>query len=179
MSTVSLRYAHAFAAVAAKQHLDVNVAQQQLNDFAGTYANSRDLREILMDPSIPTPQKLKVIDAIAQRLGMFPAVRNFIAVIMEHQRLHELAEILTEYHTIADEQSHMAEAEITSAHPLNDQDRADLEVHVTKLAGGRIRATYHQDPTLLGGAIVRIGSTVYDGSIRAQLQSLKQKLINA
>lgn len=179
MSTVSLRYAHAFAAVAARQHLDVNLAQRQLNDFAGTFAGSHDLREILMDPSIPTPQKLKVIDAIAQRLGMFPAVRNFIAVIMEHQRLHELAEILTEYHTIADEQSHMAEAEITSAHPLNDQDRADLEVHVTKLAGGRIRATYHQDPTLLGGAIVRIGSTVYDGSIRAQLQSLKQKLINA
>jgi F-type H+-transporting ATPase subunit delta len=179
MSTVSLRYAHAFAAVAAKQHLDVNAAQQQLGDFAGTFAGSHDLREILMDPSIPNPQKLKVIDAIAQRIGMFLAVRNFIAVIMEHQHLHELTEILTEYHAIADEQSHMAEAEITSAHPLNDQDRADLEAHVAKLAGGRVRATYHQDPTLLGGAIVRIGSTVYDGSIRAQLQSLKQKLVNA
>ena len=179
MSTISLRYAHAFAAVASKQHLDVKAAEQQLNDFAGTLAGSHDLREVLMNPSIPNPQKLKVIDAIAQRIGMFPAVRNFIAVIMEHQRLHELNEILTEYHTIADEQSHMAEAEITSARPLNDQDRADLEAHVTKLAGGRIRATYHQDPTLLGGAIVRIGSTVYDGSIRAQLQQLKQKLVNA
>jgi F-type H+-transporting ATPase subunit delta len=179
MSTVSLRYAHAFASVASAQRLDVNAAQQQLNDFAGTLAGSHDLREILMNPSIPNPQKLKVIDAIAQRIGMFPAVRNFIAVIMEHQRLHDLSEILTEYHSIADEQSHMAEAEITSSRPLNDQDRADLEAHVTKLAGGRIRATYHQDPTLLGGAIVRIGSTVYDGSIRAQLQSLKQKLVNA
>jgi len=179
MSTVSLRYAHAFAAIASKQRLDVNAAEQQLNDFAGTLAGSHDLREVLMNPSIPNPQKLKVIDAIAQRIGMFPSVRNFIAVIMEHQRLHELTEILTEYHTIADEQAHMAEAEITSARPLNDQDRADLESHVAKLAGGRIRATYHQDPTLLGGAIVRIGSTVYDGSIRAQLQSLKQKLVNA
>jgi F-type H+-transporting ATPase subunit delta len=179
MSTISLRYAHAFAAVASKQHLDVSAAEQQLNDFAGTLAGSHDLREVLMNPSIPNPQKLKVIDAIAQRIGMFPAVRNFIAVIMEHQRLHELNEILTEYHTIADEQSHMAEAEITSARPLNDQDRADLEAQVAKLAGGRIRATYHQDPTLLGGAIVRIGSTVYDGSIRAQLQQLKQKLVNA
>jgi F-type H+-transporting ATPase subunit delta len=179
MSTLSLRYAHAFASVAAAQHLDVNAAQQQLNDFTGTFAGSHDLREVLMNPSIPNPQKLKVIDAIAQRIGMFPAVRNFIAVIMEHQRLHELTEILTEYHTIADEQAHLAEAEITSARPLNDQDRADLEAHVAKLAGGRIRATYHQDPTLLGGAIVRIGSTVYDGSIRAQLQQLKQKLVNA
>jgi F-type H+-transporting ATPase subunit delta len=73
----------------------------------------------------------------------------------------------------------MAEAEITSAHPLNDQDRAELEAHVAKLAGGRVRATYHQDATLLGGAVVRIGSTVYDGSIRAQLQQLKQRLVNA
>jgi F-type H+-transporting ATPase subunit delta len=110
---------------------------------------------------------------------MFPQVRNFVAVIMEHQRLNELGEILADYHSAADAQSHVAEAEITSAHPLNDQDRAELEIQVAKLAGGRIRATYHQDQTLLGGAVVRIGSTVYDGSIRAQLQQLKQKLVNA
>jgi F-type H+-transporting ATPase subunit delta len=98
---------------------------------------------------------------------------------MEHQRLAELDEILAEYRLVADEQSHMAEAEITSAHPLDDEDRRELEAKVAKLAGGRVRATYHQDPTLLGGAVVRIGSTVYDGSIRAQLQQLKQRLVNA
>jgi F-type H+-transporting ATPase subunit delta len=179
MSVVSLRYAHAFASVAASSHLDANAAQQQLDDFAGTLAGSHQLREVLMNPSITTEQKLKVLDAIAARIGMFPQARNFIAVIMDHQRLHELSEILTEYRAVADEQSHMAEADITSAHPLNDQDRAELEAQVAKLAGGRVRATYHQDPTLLGGAVVRIGSTVYDGSIRAQLQQLKQKLVNA
>jgi F-type H+-transporting ATPase subunit delta len=179
MSVISLRYAHAFAAVATSSHLDTAAAQQQLSDFAGTLAGSRELREVLMNPSIATEQKLKVLDAIAARIGMFPQVRNFIAVIMDHQRLHELAEILTEYHAVADEQSHMAEAEITSARPLNDQDRAELEAQVAKLAGGRVRATYHQDATLLGGAVVRIGSTVYDGSIRAQLQQLKDKLVNA
>jgi F-type H+-transporting ATPase subunit delta len=179
MSVVSLRYAHAFASVAASSHLDAAAAQQQLNDFSGTLAGSRELREVLMNPSIPTEQKLKVLNAIAARIGMFPQVRNFIAVIMDHQRLHELSEILAEYHAVADEQSHMAEAEITSAYPLNDQDRAELEAQVAKLAGGRVRATYHQDATLLGGAVVRIGSTVYDGSIRAQLQQLKQKLVNA
>jgi F-type H+-transporting ATPase subunit delta len=110
---------------------------------------------------------------------MSPQVRNFLAVIVDHQRLAELDEILAEYRAVADEQSHMAEAEITSAHPLNDQDRAELEAQVARLAGGRVRTTYHQDATLLGGAVVRIGSTVYDGSIRAQLQQLKQRLVNA
>jgi F-type H+-transporting ATPase subunit delta len=179
MSVLSLRYAHAFASVAASSHLDTAQAQQQLNDFSGTLAGSRELREVLMNPSIATDQKLKVLDAIAGRIGMFPQVRNFLAVIMDHQRLAELNEILAEYHAVADEQFQMAEAEITSAHPLNDQDRAELEAEVSKLAGGRVRATYYQDATLLGGAVVRIGSKVYDGSIRTQLQQLKQKLVNA
>ncbi len=179
MSVLSLRYAHAFASVAEASRLDTAVAQQQLSDFSGTLADSRELREVLMNPSIATEQKLKVLDAIAGRIGMFPQVRNFLAVIMGHQRLAELNEILTEYHAVADEQSNLAEAEITSARLLNEQDRAELEAEVAKLAGGRVRATYHQDATLLGGAIVRIGSTVYDGSIRAQLQQLKQKLVNA
>jgi F-type H+-transporting ATPase subunit delta len=179
MSVLSLRYAHAFAAVAASSRLDVAAAQQQLDDFSKTLAGSRDLREVLMNPSIANEQKLKVLDAISGRIGMFPQVRNFIAVIMNHQRLVELDEILTEYHAVADEAANTAEAEITSALPLNSQDRAELEAQVARLAGGRVRTTYLQDATLLGGAVVRIGSMVYDGSIRAQLQQLKQKLVNA
>ncbi len=179
MSVLSLRYAHAFAAVATAAHLDAAQAEQQLNDFSLTFAGSRELREVLMNPSITTEQKLKVLDAIAARIGMFPQVRNFLAVIMDHQRLDDLNEIFAEYHAVADEQTHMAEAEITSALPLNEQDRAELEAQVTRLAGGQVRATYRQDATLLGGAVVRIGSTVYDGSIRTQLQQLKQRLVNA
>jgi len=179
MSVASLRYAHAFASVAAASHLDTTAAQQQLHEFSETLAGSRELRGVLINPSIPSDQKLKVLDAIAGRIGMFPQVRNFLAVIMRNQRLDELDEILTEYHAVADEQSNLAEAEITSARPLNDHDRAELETQVAKLAGGRVRTTYHQDATLLGGAVVRIGSTVYDGSIRTQLQQLKQRLVNA
>lgn len=179
MSALTLRYAHAFASVAASNHLDTNAAQQQMRDFSETLADSHELREVLMNPSIPNEQKLKVLDAISGRIGMIPQVRNFLAVIMDHQRLAELDEILAEYHEIADEQAGFAEAEITSAHPLNDEDRAELEAQVAKVAGGRVRATYRQDATLLGGAVVRIGSTVYDGSIRGQFQQLKQKLANA
>lgn len=179
MSALTLRYAHAFASVAASNRLDANAAQQQLRDFSDTFSGSQELREVLMNPSILAGQKLKVLDAIAARIGMFPQVRNFVAVIMDHQRLSELDEILTEYHEIADEQSGMAEAEITSAHPLNDEDRAELEAQVSKVAGGQVRATYRQDSTLLGGAIVRIGSTVYDGSLRGQFQQLKQRLVSA
>lgn len=179
MSSIALRYAQAFAAVVASQKIDALATRQQLADFNDTLAESQALREVLANPAIPSDQKLRVLDAIASRLGLFPQVRNFLAVIMDHQRMNELSEILDEYHGLADEQAGLAEAEITTAHPLSGEDRAALEAQVAKLAGGRVQATYREDASLLGGAVVRIGSTVYDGSIRAQLEGLRQKLVNA
>ncbi len=179
MSTLSLRYARAFSQVAAAAHLDTDLAQTQLRDFAGTLGDSRPLREVMLNPSIPMPQKLKVLDAMAERLGMAREVRNFVAVMIAHHRLEELHEILREYAALADQQVGMSEAEIVTARPLNEADRAELEAQVAKLAGSRVRTTYSLDPTLLGGAVVKIGSTVHDGSLRAQLEQLKQTLTAA
>jgi F-type H+-transporting ATPase subunit delta len=173
------RYARAFAEVAESARLDAAAAQQQMRDFADTLAGSSELRELLENPSIEMAKKLKVLDAIAARLRMFAQVRNFIAVILEHHRLPELDQILTAYRELADEHSGAVEARITSSRPLNPVDRAQLEAQIAKLAGARVRASYAEDASLLGGAVVEIGSTIYDGSVRAQLQQLKQKLVNA
>ena len=175
-SASAARYARAFGHVAADSHLDTDAAQQQLRDFAATMAGSRPLRELLTDPSIPADQKLKVVDALASRLGMAPQVRNFVAVIMSHQRLNELGEILEEYAAIADKSSGLTEVEIVTARPLGDAERAELEAKAAELARTRIRTTYQEDPSLLGGAVLKIGSTVYDGSLRAQLAGMKQRL---
>ncbi len=97
MASSAPRYARAFAEVAELARLDAGAAQQQMSDFAQTLAGSNELREILENPSIEMAVKLKVLDAIARRVAMFPQVRNFIAVILEHHRLAELDEILAEY----------------------------------------------------------------------------------
>jgi F-type H+-transporting ATPase subunit delta len=173
------RYAHAFASVAASHGLDVAAAQQQMKDFAATLYGSQDLKEILENPSIPSDQKLAVVDALAERLGMMREVRNFIAVIMDHRRLNELNEIVAAYELVADEGQGVADVEVTSAFDLNDEDRRELEGQVAKLAGSKVRVAYKQDKALLGGAILKIGSTVYDGSVRGQLEQLKQTLVNA
>jgi F-type H+-transporting ATPase subunit delta len=165
------RYAHAFASVAASHGLDVAAAQQQMKDFAATLYGSQDLKEILENPSIPSDQKLAVVDALAERLGMMREVRNFIAVIMN--------EIVAAYELVADEGQGVADVEVTSAFDLNDEDRRELEGQVAKLAGSKVRVAYKQDKALLGGAILKIGSTVYDGSVRGQLEQLKQTLVNA
>jgi F-type H+-transporting ATPase subunit delta len=179
VASSSPRYARAFAEVSESAKLDLTAAQQQLNDFAGTLADSHELREFLGNPSIEIAKKLKVLDAIASRIGMFPQVRNFLAVILEHHRLTELDEILIAYRDLVDSHAGAVEARVTSARVLNAEDRAQLEAQIVKLAGAQVRASYVEDASLLGGAVVEIGSTIYDGSIRTQLQRLKQTLVNA
>jgi F-type H+-transporting ATPase subunit delta len=179
MASPAPRYARAFAEVANSAKLNTTTAQQQMRDFAETLAGSGELREFLENPSIEVGKKLKVVDAIAARLKMFPQVRNFIAVILEHHRLGELEEILTAYRELADEDAGAVEARVTSSRPLNAVARAELEAQIAKLAGAKVRASYAEDASLLGGAVVEIGSTIYDGSVRAQLQQLKQRLVNA
>ncbi len=176
---VAYRYAHAFASVTAKQHLDLMAARQQMKDFADVFDANQDLREILMDPSIPSEQKLGVMDGIAEKLGMMREVRNFLAIIMDHMRLHELEIILAAYDQVADVDLGVTEAEVTSVRELEGDDRTNLEAQVAKLAGMKVRISYKLDPALLGGAVVRIGSTVYDGSVRTQLEQMKQTLVSA
>ena len=180
MAAVDLRYARALAAVISDQKLNVVATQGQLSDFVETLEASSELREVLANPSIPEPQKLGVLDAIAARSGMSKTVRNFIAVVAQHQRLHELREMVAAYAAIADETSSVAEAGIVSAQPLDESNRKLLEEKIAKITGSQhVHATYSEDATLLGGAVVTIGSTVYDGSIRAQLQQLKARMVAA
>lgn len=173
------KYAQAFAQVVAWHHLDAQRAQQQMHEFAALLAESRPLREVLSDPSVAADQKLAVLDAIVEKLGFLREVRNFLAIIMDHHRLESLNEILTEVAHVSDDRSGVAEAEVTTARDLSEEDRHALESEVGRLAGSRVRVTWSQNAELLGGAVIRIGSTIYDGSVRAQLEQLRQSLVAA
>lgn len=180
MAAADSRYARALAAVVASQKLEAGSVVAQLRDFGAALDESPELREALQNPSITEEQKLKVLDALSGRIRMVHAVRNFVAVVIAHDRLGEFHEMVDAFAALADNATGVTDAEITSAHPLDAQSKSLLEQQVAKLAGGQhVRATYQEDATLLGGAIVRIGSTVYDGSVRAQLAQLKQRMLAA
>jgi F-type H+-transporting ATPase subunit delta len=179
MADFAIRYAHALAQVVDAAKLTAADVQSQLADFGATLSESAQLREVLADPSIPVPQKIKVLDAIVARTGYAKPVRNFLAVLIEHDRITAFAEIAASYASIADDEQGIHHAEITTARDLDESSRNALESKVRSIAGGKLTATYKQDATLLGGAIIRIGSTVYDGSIRGQLARLKETLQGA
>jgi F-type H+-transporting ATPase subunit delta len=177
MSAFAARYARAFADVVLDTKLDTADVEQQLGDFAATFAASEDLREVLLNPSIPTAKRVSILDAVNSRIACGPKVRNFLAVLISHERLAALSEIIEEFRLEMNRRLSLSDAEVVTARLLQNQERAKLEREVAELAGTRVNATFRQDKSLIGGAIVRIGSTIYDGSVRGRLERLKERLV--
>ncbi len=179
MSIFAARYARALADVVLEAKLNPAEVLQQLEDFAATFAGSKELREVLLNPSLPTAKRVAILDAVNRRIGCGPKVRNFLAVLISRERLAALSEIVEEYRLEMNRRLEISDAEVLTARPLQDQERAKLEREVAELAGTRVNATFLEDKSLIGGAIVRIGSTIYDGSVRGRLERLRERLVSS
>jgi len=179
MAAISSRYARALVEVVLEQKLDADVAREQLNSFAEAVRESVDLRRVWESPAVPAEQKRAVLDAIVGQMQAFKAIRNFMAVIIDHRRIPMLDDIARQFAVELDAQLGFVEAEISSARQLSAEERRELESQVERLTSKKVRARYTSDPQLLGGVVVRVGSTIYDGSVRGQLEKMKQELITA
>jgi F-type H+-transporting ATPase subunit delta len=176
MAAIAAPYARAFADVVFEAHLNANDVQQQLNDFVAAWRESADLREVFLDPSFPSEQKVAILDKLNARLGMLVQVRNFIAVLIQHNRLDVLDDVLSEYRKEVNRRLGISEVQVTTARPLDANERQGIEQKVAAMTGTQVQATYHEDKSLLGGVVVRVGSTVYDGSVKGRLDRLKEQL---
>jgi F-type H+-transporting ATPase subunit delta len=179
MSIFAARYARALADVVLEAKLNPAEVLHQLEDFAATFAGSKELREVLLNPSLPTAKRVAILDAVNRRIGCGPKVRNFLAVLISRERLAALSEIVEEYRLEMNRRLEISDAEVLTARPLQEQERAKLEREVAELAGTRVNATFLEDKSLIGGAIVRIGSTIYDGSVRGRLERLRERLVSS
>src|SRR5581483_3188640 len=178
MAVVSSRYAAAFADVVFDLKMSPAQAVQELNSLLGVLQESADLRNVWENPAIPAEQKRALLDALAKRIGLSHPTRNFVAVLIDHRRIQLFAEIVGDVQHEIDGRLGFAEAEITSARELNQDEKVVLERRVENMTGKKVRARYARDQKLIGGAVVRLGSTVYDGSVRGQLEKLKEALSN-
>jgi F-type H+-transporting ATPase subunit delta len=177
MASVSSRYARAFADVVIDLKLDPNQVREELRAMVETVEGSPELRRVWESPAIPHEQKNALLDAIARRAGLVTPVRNFLAVLIEHGRMPMLAQIARQFELELNQRLGFTEAEITSARELTPQERAAMEAQIAKLTGRKVRAKYGTDRQILGGAVVRVGSTIYDGSLRGQLRRIKEELV--
>lgn len=169
------RYAKAFADVVASAHLDAAEVDKQLKDFLATWDASAQMREVFGDPSVPAVQKIAVLDKL-KGLHLIPQVRNLLAVLVEHDRISSVHEVVAEYHKELQERLGVYQAEITTARKLGPDDATALLEQVGKLTKGKVEASFKLDESILGGVVVRIGSTVYDGSVLGRIERLKEEL---
>lgn len=177
MAAFVSHYARAFADVVLAVKLDAEAIDRQLNDFLATWDASQQLREVFDNPAIPADQKIAVLDKLNAKLGMARELRNFIAVISKNDRIASVHEIVAGYRAELQERQGIRQAEIVTARELTERERDALLASVGQLAGSRVQATFRQDSSIMGGTVVRIGSTVYDGSVRGRLQRLREELI--
>jgi F-type H+-transporting ATPase subunit delta len=176
---VSNRYARAFVDVVFDAKLDAQKIVVQLQQFVAMYQSSSDLRQIWSSPAVPAEQKRALLDKMVGQMGDVPRpMRNFIAVLIDHSRIAILPDIAKQFESELNTRLGRVEAEVTSARQLSEVERQSLVAQVARTTGQQVSAKYSIDAALLGGAIVRVGSTVYDGSVRGQLQKIKQELVS-
>jgi len=176
MASVASTYARAFADVVFDEHLDAARAIVGLRQIVTLFNQSVELRRVWENPAVPIEQKRKLLDVIVQRDGIERPVRNLVAVLIDHRRLPLLARIVDQLEKEIDARLGFAEAQISSARELGDAEKRTLEAQIAKTTGKKVRASYGLEPSLLGGAVVRIGSTIYDGSVKGQLEKIREAI---
>lgn len=175
MKSASLQYATALADIVLQQGA-AEPARKQLEDFLAAFNESADLRNALISPAILRDAKHGVIEQLVARMGGSRIIRNFLFVMADNQRMHLLPEIVQTFEEVLRQRQGVAEAHVTSASQLDDGQKAGLVSTLERLSGKKIQPIYSQDPALLGGAVVGIGDTIYDGSVRNRLNQLRVEL---
>ena len=175
MKSVSLQYANALADVALDQGAAGPVIQQ-LSDFTAAYSSFAELRNFFESPAATKEQKRGVAEKISARLGVSKIVRNFLFVLIDHRRTPELGKILQTFQNVLRERQGIAETEVFSAAALNDAQKNEIRQTLEGVTGKKIEAKFSLDVNLLGGVRVRVGDTIYDGSLRNRLDGLRERL---
>jgi F-type H+-transporting ATPase subunit delta len=175
LKAVAKRYAAALADVAMEQGAAEPV-KKNLADFAEAVRGSADLANLLASPSVPRGNKQAVIGKLAARMGVGKIFRNFLLLLADNRRTALLPEIAEAFDALLLERMGIAEAQVTSAAELTAAQKTELNGAMERLTGKKVQSRYRVDRGLLGGAVVRIGSTVYDGSVREQLDRLRDRL---
>ena len=135
------------------------------------------LHEVFGNPSIAHKSKEKVLESLVEKAKPSKTTANFLRVLLQNSRLTELGKINERLVSVLEERSGVVSADITSARPLSEAEKSELQTNLEKLTGKRVKTNFETDENIIGGVITRIGSTVYDGSVKTKLEELKQQMI--
>ena len=175
--TIARRYAIALADVVIKSN-EADTVKAELAQWKDLFAPSDDLKTVVANPSVAHSGKEKVLESLIAKASPSRTTANFLRVLLQNGRLGEVGEISDRFEAELDARSGMVAAQITSARTLPESERAAFQQNLEKLTGKKVSVNYEIDTDIIGGVITRIGSTVYDASVKTKLENLKEQLVN-
>lgn len=178
MSQLAVRYAKALVDILddPKHSAQAPAVLDQLQGFTSAFVESADLRRAFASPAVPRASKRALVHRFAGEFQFLPITSNFLSLITRHDRMGDLPAIMKAVSEEADRRQGILRAKVTAAMPLADQQVRSLEAELARVMKSQVRCEHQSDSALLGGVTVRIGSKVYDGSVRGQLIALKRQL---
>ncbi len=175
VETIARRYASALADVAIASG-NAEQTRTELAAWAATISGNADLANVFTSPAIAHAGKEKVLAELISRAKPSTSTANFLRVLLQNGRLGDIAEINDKFAQVLEERSGIISAQVISARELPQDTRAGFETTLGKMTGKKVNVTYTIDADLIGGVVTRIGSTVYDASVRSKLDNLKAQL---
>ena len=169
------RYARALFDVVSKEGNPEQV-EQELAVLASVFAGSSELRKALADPAVPAAAKRSVVESVVARAKPAPALGKLLLLLADRDRLALVPELAEVYRERLMEHQRVISAEVTTAVPLTAERVAQFETRIAAATGRRVTMTAKVDPDLIGGAVARVGSIVYDGSVATQLSKMRERL---
>jgi F-type H+-transporting ATPase subunit delta len=176
VETVARRYATALADVVTKSG-GTEIVRSELKAWENMMTANADLNTVFANPAIQHANKEKVLESLLEKAKPSKTTANFLRILLRNNRLTELAEINAKFASVLDERSNVVTAEVISARPLSEAEKAEFQANISKMTGKRVNLNFNINETIIGGVVTRVGSTVYDGSVKTQLENLKQQLI--
>ena len=172
------RYARALFDVARHEQVDIDLLHEELAGFTAMVSGHEALQRALMNPAVPGARKRAVIEALIAHAGQLnPILTKLLLLLAERDRLTLLPELAAAFDRRLMEYRQVVSAQLATAVELPAERVAALKDGLAQATGRDVRIETRVDPSLVGGAVAQIGSTVYDGSVTTQLQKLKQALI--
>jgi F-type H+-transporting ATPase subunit delta len=171
------RYARALFDVVISEKGNPEQIEQELGALADLLSNNRELHTAFTHPAVPVAGKRGVIKELATRLNLSPPLAKLLLLLADRDRLALIPDLVAVYRERLMDYRQIVQAEVTTAVPLPQDRAAQLQQRLADVTGRRVTMTTKVDPSLIGGIVTRIGSTVYDGSVATQLETMKQKLM--
>lgn len=177
VETVARRYATALADVVLKSG-ETETIKSELKIWEDLIKSNNDLKTAFSSPAITHLNKEKVLEGLLTKTKPSKTTANFLRVLLRNSRLTELSAINEKFDAVLDERNGVVAANITSSRPLSEAEKAEFKTNIAKMTGKQVNLNFDIDENIIGGVVTRVGSTVYDGSVKTQLENLKQQLVN-